>query len=85
MPLSMACQESPPSLDFKMVPPVPTAKAVEVSRLALDLGAAAGVSLPVLVRRDKSLGVQALAGPRLRLTRVHTRVRSDGRSTWPAW
>jgi hypothetical protein len=56
--------------------------AVEVSRLTLDLFAAAGPSVVLLRYNGNTIGVEGLVAPGLRLTRVGTRVWSDSRATY---
>jgi hypothetical protein len=54
--------------------------AVKVARLNVDLVALAGVSWAFVDEGAKTLGVEALAGPRLRLTRVTTSIYGSGES-----
>lgn len=56
--------------------------AVEVSRFNLDLLAAGGPSVVLAEQGRVAVGVEALAAPGLRVTRVGTRVRSDSRVTY---
>lgn len=58
--------------------------AVEVARQDVDLAALTGVAYVFVKEGDKGLGVEALAGPRLRLTRVRTRIYAQSESRYGA-
>ncbi|MEE8408079.1 MAG: hypothetical protein V3T05_00605 [Myxococcota bacterium] len=57
-------------------------EALEVGRLELDLTAAAGVGLIVLQGDNRTLGLEALIGPTLRMIRVSTRVRDESQAVY---